>query len=35
MTKWVKAVNAVRLRLALRLLNRKPEEAKAIAREIL
>lgn len=35
MTKWVKAVNAVRLRLALRLLNRKPEEAKAIAQEIL
>lgn len=34
-TKWAKAANAVRLRLALRLLIQKPEEAKAIAAEIL
>lgn len=35
MTKWVKAANAVRLRLALRLMKQKPEEAKAIAAEVL
>lgn len=35
MSKWVKAANAVRLRIALRLLKQKPEEAKAIAREVL
>ena len=34
MSKWVKAANAVRLRLALRLLKQKPEEAKAIAQVI-
>lgn len=35
MTKWVKAANAVRLRIALRLYKRKPAEAKAIASEVL
>ncbi|GHT41957.1 hypothetical protein AGMMS49965_12600 [Bacteroidia bacterium] len=35
MTKWVKAGNAIRLRLASRLLKRKPAEAKAIATEVL
>jgi hypothetical protein len=33
--KWVKAGNAVRLRLASRLLNRQPEVAKSIAAEVL
>ncbi|MDR0893106.1 MAG: SusD/RagB family nutrient-binding outer membrane lipoprotein [Mediterranea sp.] len=33
--KWVKAANAIRLRLASRLLKIKPEAAKAIANEVL
>lgn len=35
MEQWVKAANAVRLRIALRIYKRKPEEAKAIAKEVL
>ena len=34
-SKWVKATNAVRLRLALRLWKRNPELAKSIAKEVL
>lgn len=33
--KWAKAANAIRLRLALRLLNRNPEKALSMASEIL
>ena len=33
--KWAKAANALRLRIALRLLKRNPEKAKAIAKEVL
>ncbi len=35
MAQWIKAANGIRLRLASRLWNRKPEMAKAIATEIL
>ncbi len=35
MSKWIKAANGIRLRLASRLLNRKPEVAKSIASEVL
>lgn len=35
MTKWAKAANVLRLRIALRLLKQKPAEAKAIATEVL
>lgn len=35
MTKWAKAANAMRLRIALRMLKQKPAEAKAIAQEVL
>lgn len=34
-SKWAKAANALRLRIALRLLKQKPEEAKSIAAEVL
>lgn len=35
MTKWIKAANSSRMRIALRLYKRKPDEAKAIVKEIL
>lgn len=34
-SKWIKAANAIRLRLATRLLKRKPDVAKTIATEVL
>lgn len=34
-TKWAKAANALRLRIALRLLKQKPDKAKSIATEVL
>ena len=35
MEKWVKPANAVRMRIALRIYKRNPEEAKAIVKEVL
>ena len=35
MEKWVKTANAVRMRIALRIYKRNPEEAKAIVKEVL
>lgn len=35
MSKWVKAANASRMRIALRLYKRKPDQAKAIVKEVL
>lgn len=34
-TKWIKAANSLRLRMAFRLMKRKPEKLKAIAQEVL